>query len=92
MKDDIGQRDRDKGTADYNPKPRCSEGIEKHHEAEGYEQKTDLGQKRRVQKKGDDGDKNMTPFQPSPGIGQYSLPAFAQYAIDDQEDGKYSEN
>jgi hypothetical protein len=92
MKDDVSQHDCDKCAADCNPKPRFSQGIEKHHEAEGHEQKTNLGQKRRIQKKGNGGDKNMTPFQPSPGIGQYPLTAFAQYALDDEDDGKYSEN
>jgi hypothetical protein len=92
MEDDIGQHDCDQCASHANPGLGPPEGIEKYHETKGQDEKTDPGQKRRVQKKGDDGDKNMTPFQASPRIRQLPLSAFAQYGFGDKNDGKCSGN
>ena len=92
MEDDVSQHDCDEGTEDCNPGSRFSEGIEECHEAEGHEQKTDPGQKSGIQKKGDDGYKNITPFQAFPRIRQRLATAFAQNALHDEGDGKDPEN
>lgn len=92
MEDDVSQHDCDKCACDGNPRFGFSKGIEKYHKTERHEQKAYLIQKRRIRRKGDQGDKDMTPFQASPRIRQHSLPAFAQYALDDEDDGKCSQN
>jgi hypothetical protein len=92
MEDDVSQHDGDKRACDGNPKFGFSKGIEKYHKPERHDQKTYLDQKRRIQRKGDQGDKDMTPFQASPRIRQHPLTAFAQYALDDEDNGEYSQN
>jgi hypothetical protein len=89
MENDVGQHDCHKGSGHAYPELWFPQGIEEYHDAECHNKKTDTGEERCVEEKGDHGDQHILPFEPSPGIGQYPFACFPERGLDNQDQGKY---